>query len=156
MGAVPNSGWPNTSEQLTTRGGVLNACVYSGGALSPGSGFLPSGAAQTGDHILISPGAGRLNNVFVHGNAVLTLSGVTLAFYDGATVGLSGPGTWNAGGRRLLFGTNMPGGVSGGFTAAGFTQVDMPYNSGLCVAACSGTQGWTISFTPEHNHPLGN
>lgn len=155
LGAIPNSGFPNTGEQATCRGGMLNACVFSGGILSPGSGFLPGGAVQTADHILLASGAGRLASVLTHGNAQLTLSGVALVFYDGATVGASGPTTWNTGGRRPIAFLNTPGGVSGGFTLPGLNIIDMPYNSGLCVCATSGTTGFTVSFTPETNLAFG-
>lgn len=150
IGAVNNSGFPNTGESPQCRGGMITATVYSGGALSPGSGFLPTGAAKTADHILLCPTPGRLNNVFLHGGLVLSLSGVRLDFYDAASVTASGPAT-NVPTTRLLTSFYVPGGLSGQFNTAGMQVVDMPFTSGLCVCATSGTPGWTASWTPETN-----
>lgn len=153
-GANINSGFPNTGEQAQCRGGMTTATVYSGGALSPGSGFLPTGAAQTADHVLLCPGPGRLNNVLVH-SAVLTLSGVKLDFYDAAAVSASGPAT-HVPARRVIARFNEPGGQSGQLTSPNsIFAVDMPFTSGLCVAATSGTAGFTASWTPETNPVLG-
>ena len=150
MGTVPNSGFPNTGEQAQCRGGMVTATVYSGGALNGGSGFLPAGAILSGDQILLAPGAGRLNNVFLHGGLVLTLSGVALAFYDSSIQAGSGPGTYFPT-KRLIASFYNPGGLSGQFAAAGVQVVDMPYTSGLCVSVTSGTPGFTASWTPETN-----
>jgi hypothetical protein len=133
---------------------MVVATVYSGGILSPGSGFLSPGAVQTADHVLLASGAGRLNNVLLH-TGVFALSGVALAFYDSNTVALSGPATY-APTKRLLAVLNAPNnGASGAFTQQGIIPIDMPYNSGLCVCCASGIGGFSASFTPETNPAFG-
>lgn len=151
IGGVVNSGFPATNEVMWTRGGMHAATVYSGGALSPGSGFIGAGV-KVADHILLASGAGRLNTV-VNINSVLALSGVSLVFYDSAVPGLSGPGTYTNSGYRVLASVNGPQGQSGQFTTNGAFHFDMPYTSGLCVCACSGVAGFSASWIPETNIP---
>jgi hypothetical protein len=151
MGAIPNSGFPNTGELPYTRGGMQTACVFSGGVLSPGSGFLGNGV-KTADQLLLASGAGRLNSVVLLGPPGFTLSGITLTFYDAATVAASGV----FGGNRPLAQFNAPQGASGQLGPVGVQIIDMPYTSGLCVNCVSGTTGWTASFTPETNPPFTN
>jgi hypothetical protein len=157
VGAVPNSGFPNTGEQATTRGGMQTATVFSGGLLSPGSGFLPQGTVKTADQLLLVSGAGRLNTVFLHGTGAFTLSGVQLAIYDGAAVDVSGatPTLLAAGGKGFLALMNGPAGLSGQ-TIIGQSPVswDMPFSSGLCVSCISGSPGFTLSYTRETNNPI--
>jgi hypothetical protein len=157
VGAVPNSGFPNTGEQATTRGGMQTCTVWSGGLLAPGSGFLPQGTVKTADQLLLVSGAGRLNTVFLHATGAFTLSGVALAVYDGAAVEVSGatPALLAAGGKGLLAVMNAPGGASGTLIT-GQTPVswDMPFSSGLCVSCISGSPGFTLSYTRETNNPV--
>jgi hypothetical protein len=130
---------------------MQNATIYSGGLLSPGSGFIGAGV-KVADHVLLASGAGRLNTVVLI-NSQLALSGVNLVFYDSAVPGLSGPGTYANSGYRVLASVAGPQGQSGQFTLNGPTTFDMPYTSGLCVCATSGVIGFSASWIPETNIP---
>ncbi len=152
IGGIVYSGAPNTGEQRMTRGGDVVFTVYSGGALSPGSGF-PAPVAQTGDQIKLWSGAGRLNTVIPLA-AQMALSGVALTFYDAGAVAASGPGTVKDT-FRVLGSINVPQGQSGLTTFTTPYYFDMPFTSGLCVAAISGTTGFSCSFSVEVNPAVG-
>lgn len=151
IGGVVNSGFPATNEVMWTRGGMQTATIFSGGLLSPGSGFIGAGV-KVADHVLLASGAGRLNTV-VNINAQLALSGVSLVFYDSAVPALSGPNTFTNSGYRVLASINGPQGQSGQFLTNGPIHFDMPYTSGLCVCATSGVTGFSASWVPETNIP---
>lgn len=145
-GSTLYSGGPNTGELSVTNGGALAATIYSGGALSPGSGFTP-GAVKTGDHVVLFSGPGRLNSVIPLAS-VLSNSGVALTFYDSATAAVSGP--LAGGARAILASINAPQGNSGDLSRAGVPiMVGTPFASGLAVCATSGTVGFTVTYTPE-------
>ena len=149
IGGNPNSGFPNTGELALTRGGMLTATVYSGGLLSPGSGFLPAGAVKTADQVLLVSGPGRLNTVTpLAGIAVL--SGAPLTFYDSTVVARSGASPAESGYRTIGL-VNAPVGLSGNFLPITPIQFDMPFSSGLCVGAPLLSVGFTASFTVETN-----
>jgi hypothetical protein len=142
-GTPRSSGDVQTGEVTVTRGGGRAACVWSGSLLT--NAALTGGAVQSGGHILLYSGAGRLNTVCQHQN-VLTLSGVAVTFYDAGTITVSGV---SVSGQRFLGVVNAPGGQSGQFTGTAPVLFDMPFSSGLCVAAPSGTPGFSVSYTPE-------
>lgn len=149
LGAIPpNSGFPNTGESQWTQGGMVVATVFSGGLLSPGSGFLPSGAVKTADQLLLVAGAGRINLV----QPLAAISGTQLTFYDSSVAARSGVAGAESGYRVI-------GVVPGNTFNAPFgtlvgpypLQMGMPFTSGLCVNCVSGTPGFSVSFTPETN-----
>lgn len=138
------SGGPRTGQVPMTFGGSLCVSVFSGGLLSPGSGFTP-GAVKTADQLLLWSGAGRLDSILPH----TVISGVQTNFYDASTVSTSGGPM--AGFRVLgLIPANSIG-AFGSQLGAGPLPIlpGSPFNSGLCVSCVSGTPGWTATFTPE-------
>ena len=137
------SGDPQTNEVATTRGGSRTACVWSGSILTNAALTGAPGAVQSGNSILFYAGAGRLNTVFQH-QAILTLSGVAVTFYDAGAVTASGT---SVSGQRFLGILNSPGGVSGQLTLQAPFDFGTPFTSGLCASAPSGTPGFTLSYT---------
>ncbi len=157
-GANVNSGFPNTGEINVSDGGERTACVWSGSLLTNASlTGCPTGAVTSGGHILLWTGAGRLNRVYAHD---MLTSGLAVTFYDAAAISVSGV---SVSGQRFL--GKIPA-RSRGTLAVASGSVDtvvswddilnfqMPFSSGLCVAAASGAPGFTASFTPETNPPL--
>jgi len=151
-GSPRASGDIQTGEIPFTRGGGRTSCVFSGSLLTNTALTAAPGAVQSGGQILLFSGAGRLNNVLVH--QFLT-SGQPVWFYDAGTITVSGI---SVSGQKIihLIPNNFPAALA---VASGNTQtvvnwnwtyqVDMPFQSGLCVAAASGAPGFTVSFTPE-------
>lgn len=144
IGSNVYSGTPNTGEIHTTRGGVRASCVWSGSLLTNAALTGAAGAVQSGGHILLHTGAGRLNSVWQH-QGVLSLSGVAITFYDAAAITASGV---SVSGQRFIASVNAPQGQSGQFTAVAPVAWDIPFTSGLCASAPSGTPGFTVTFTP--------
>lgn len=143
-----SSGDVQTGEIQEVRGGGRCAAVWSGSILTNAALTAAPGACQSGGNILLFSGAGRLNSYFQH-QSVLALSGVPVFFYDAGALALSGT---SVSGQKIIGVLNQPQGQSGQFTAAGaIVNCDMPFNSGLCVSAASGTPGFTVSWTPEVN-----
>ena len=154
IGATPqNSGFPQTGELPFTQGGMLKATVFSGGLLSPGSGFLPTGAVKIADQLLLVSGAGRLNKVLTIPALALSLSGAAITFYDSCVPCLSG-GSPVTSGYAVIGVVNAPGGVSGQFGLSNIQEFGMPFSSGLCVSCVSGTVGFTVTYTSEVNPTL--
>jgi hypothetical protein len=88
-----------------------------------------------------------LNSVFIHTGDGYTNSGIRGVFYDSQTVYGSGVG---GSGARIVGAFNGPGGVSGQQFIPGVPiNFDVPFSSGLCVAAPSGVPGFTLTYTPE-------
>ena len=153
-GANIHSGNVNTGEIPWTQGGGARFTCFSGGIrnLSSGGTAPPTGApAVTADHAVIYSGAGRLNEVLPH----QAISGVVLVFYDAATPGLSGPGTYTNSGYPII--GLIPANTIGSYALLGggpfLSNFGFPFNSGLCVANASGCPGFTVTFTPEVNLP---
>lgn len=150
-GAVINSGFPNTGEVPVTNGGMQNACVWSG-ALAPSLAGAPAGSVTSGGHIQLWSGAGRLNKIIPH--SIMT-SGQPVWFYDAGTITASGI---SVSGQKII-GFVPPRSRGGLALASGaidtvvswqdVIDLQMPFTSGLCVAAASGAPGFSISFTPE-------
>lgn len=153
-GTPRSSGDVQTGEVTWTRGGGRTACVWSGSLLTNAALTGAPGAVQSGGHILLFSGAGRLNTILPH--ALLT-SGQAVTFYDAGSVALSGI---SVSGQRFI--GIIPQTMRAPLVALSGNQaltvawqdrieVDMPFSSGLCVAAASGAPGFTCSFTPEVN-----
>ena len=134
-----------TGEIQTVRGGGRTSCVMSGSLLTNAALTTAPGAVQSGGHILLFSGGGRLNSILQH-QGVLSLSGVAVNFYDAAGPTVSGV---SVSGQRIIAVLNAPQGQSGQFNTTALANLDMPFASGLCVSAPSGTPGFTVSFTPE-------
>jgi hypothetical protein len=136
-GTPLHSGSVQTGEVNITRGGGRAHTSMSG---------------VTADTLIFS-GAGRLNTI----QALTQLaSGRSAIFYDSCVATSGGP--FSASGHKVvgvLPPTQQPAMWSGHITDLDYLkpiQVDMPFQSGLCVGnVSSGTAGWTISFTPEVN-----
>lgn len=145
------SGDVGTGQLLVTTGGGRTACVWSGSLLTNAALTGAPGAVQSGGHVLLYSGAGRLDSVVPHQN-VLTMSGVAITFYDAGAITISGV---SYSGQRVLAVVGAPGGVSGQLFLNGPSPfpIGMPFSSGLCVAAASGTTGFTVSYTPEVVEP---
>lgn len=153
-----SSGDVFTGELLQVRGGGRAAAIWSG-ALNPNLTACPSGAVASGAHVCLYAGAGRLNSLMLHTQMV---SGAPAFFYDAGAITLSGT---SVSGQKIIgvipttFAAGNPAGalVSGASiamnTAAPWNgqplNVDMPFNSGLCVSCPSGTPGFTVSYTCE-------
>ena len=130
-GALLSSGGVDTGEINWTRGGQAVACLWSG-SLAPDLSACPTGAITSGGHTRIVTGAGRLNTVIPH------ISGaVSVFFYDAGTISLSGLG---------FSGQKMIGQIAASTQTP--ASLDVPFTSGLCVAAGSGTPGFSFTFTP--------
>jgi hypothetical protein len=141
------SGDVQTGEFPITRGGGRVAVtVFSGGPLSPGSGFYGK-SVKTADQLLLYSGPGRLNTI-IPLNA--TTSGTALYFYDSITVARSGALPSESGyavvGHIPANAIGLSPQLGGGMLPI---QTDCPFQSGLCVACLSGTPGFTVTFTPE-------
>ena len=168
-GANINSGNLNTGEVNWTRGGAVRASVYSGALTMSGGGYS---ALSSGGQILLFSGAGRLNSftalfpagVALAGNGVIgILSGLPIVAYDSVVLARSGlflDGLIAESGRPILYTWHTSQMLSGGLLmlnndAPGYVpiQVDVPFNSGLCVMAISGSPGFVITYTPETNLP---
>lgn len=151
MGACVNSGFPNTAEQRWTDGGEQTACIWSG-ALAPSLAGCPAGSVTSGGHTLLVTGPGRLHKIIPHG---IITSGQPVTFYDAGQITVSGI---SVSGQRFI-GIIPPRSRSTLALASGaldtvvswqdVIKVDMPFTSGLCVAAASGAPGFSVSFTPE-------
>lgn len=149
-GANLRSGDVNTGEFQHVRGGGRAATIFSGG-FGPGLTGAP-GAIVSGGNVLFFSGAGRLNSVLPHQNT-LTLSGVSITFYDAGIIKLSGVSI-AASGAKILGQLGTAGGASGQFDLfRGATLFDCPFQSGLCAEALSGAVGFTATYTPEINLP---
>ena len=133
-GTNASSGSVQTAELIFTRGGGRTFCFFSGSTL--------------GDTLIYS-GAGRVNNYIMH---TQLLSGIPAVIYDAALVTSGGP--FGLSGHKFIFSTPPTWGGSAGsgvnipFNPAA-QNVDMPFQSGLCVNTRSGNAGFTVSFTPE-------
>lgn len=152
VGASRDSGAPSTSELNTTRGGGRASCVWSGSLLTNAALTGAPGAVQSGGHILLCSGPGRLNTVIAH---QFFTSGVPVWFYDAAGPTVSGI---SVSGQRIIgfIPPTTPAALavlSGNLQMTPqwnyITHVDMPFSSGLCAGAASGTPGFTVSFSPE-------
>lgn len=135
-------------------GGTRTGCIFSGAVVPVANG---PGALVTGSDVMFASGAGQLVDVVINagiasGNTVATTSGTAIVFYDAAAPVSGGP--LQASGHIPLFTVYMP--VTPPTIASGLTQpafsvkinVNMPYNSGLCVNSRSGQPGFTASFRP--------
>ena len=152
-GAILNSGAPNTGEVPIQNGGIQTACIWSGNILTNASlTGAPAGAVTSGGHTQLWSGAGRLHRIIPH--AMLT-SGQPVTFYDAGTIAPSGV---SVSGQKFI--GRVParspatlalasGEVDRTVTWLDVIEVQMPFTSGLCVAASSGAPGFTVSFTPE-------
>lgn len=152
-GANLSSGHPATGEVPWTRGGQLTATLWSGG-VSPNLTGAPTGAVTSGGHTLILTGAGRLNTILPH--SFLT-SGQPVFFYDAGAISVSGV---SVSGQRIIgIVPNtmraplaaLSGNIATVVNWEDKIDCDMPFTSGLCVAAASGAPGVTVSYTPEVN-----
>ena len=155
-GAVRTSGDPQTGEVPFTRGGMRTSTVWSGSLLTNTALTGAAGAVQSGGQVLLVSGAGRLNSVVPH---QFLQSGQPVWFYDAGTITVSGI---SVSGQRIIGiipGTSPanPTVQSGQFqmarTWSDVIFVDMPFSSGLCVGAASGTPGFTVSYTLETSEP---
>lgn len=164
-GAQMDSGWVDTGELRTNRGGEKTATVYSG-AIAAGTLGAPGGVASMGSVLVVS-GPGRLNNFTANWPAGVALagngenaciSGQPIIAYDSVTVARSGvltDGMLAESGRKVLFAWCPPKQLASGVTNESFAaryqpqQIDAPFFNGLCVLALSGAPGYTLSYTPE-------
>ena len=158
LGANPNSGFPQTGEVAMTDGGMRTATLWSGNLLTNTSlTGMPAGAVTSGGHTQIWSGAGRLHRIMVHS---LLTSGQQVTFYDAGGVSVSGV---SVSGQRFI--GRIPtrsratlalasGEVDTSVAWNDVIEVQMPFTSGLCVAAASGAPGFTCSFTPETVPPF--
>lgn len=161
-GANVSSGNLNTGEVPWTRGGARAVTVYSGAIAMSGIGS----AVASGGSVLFFSGAGRINTftaLFPAGVAIAgngqgaIISGIPIVVYDAGITARSGlftDATLSESGARPLFVWQPPIVLSGAnFPTPGYTptSIDMPFTSGLCVMALSGSPGFSMSFTPETN-----
>lgn len=174
-GATVNSGFVNTGELQYTRGGQQTATVYSGAiAIGVTAAGGVNGAAVAGaGSVLVMSGGGRLNSfsalfpagVALAGNgANAIISGQPIVVYDSGIMALSGiatTATIAASGMKILHVWNPPTLVASGGVMltprAPYDPVplDIPFFSGLCVLAVSGSPGFTLSYTPQTNPSFG-
>ena len=124
--------------------------MYSGGLLTVGSGsnnLRPVVADPATGHAVFWSGPGRLNWVQQH----QAISGVQAHLYDGATVAVSGVGTFGNSGHLIL--ATLPANSFGGLINGGPLpmSVGTPFNSGLSLSLASGAAGVTVNFTPAVN-----
>lgn len=157
LGGVQMSGHVSTGEQNVTRGGQMTACFWSGGLTSINPVGVSGAIGSGGGHARIWAGAGRVHSVIPHD--ALT-SGLAVFLYDAAVNSTSG---LSLSGQRLV--GIVPRTYRGPLAAlSGNLQtvynwqdqivLDMPFTSGLCVAAGSGAPGCTVSFTPAFQGPF--
>lgn len=133
--------------QLQTGMGTVAAALFSG-AVAPGLAAAP-GAVAVGSDVLFFSGGGRLAAVIPH-QAVFTLSGVGVSFYD-SSVPVSG-GPIPASGHIPLGGITAGAGqsLSGAVTPANTPiPIGTPFQSGLCYNSRSGQTGITVVWTPN-------
>lgn len=157
------SGDIQTGEIPYNTGGGRTAGVYSG-AIAMGLAAAGPGAVGSGGSVLFWSGAGRLNRVtaqFPAGVALAgngqegVISGQPFVVYDSAITARSGvltDGTIAESGRKILFTWYPPRTFSGvNFIGPAFSpvNVDVPFQSGLCVMALSGAPGFVLQFTPQ-------
>ncbi len=162
-GTARFSGDLSTDEINFTRGGVRTACVYSG-AVTMGVTACPAGAISSGGSVLVTSGAGRLNTftplfpagVALAGNGETgVVSGLSIVVYDSAITARSGVYTDQTiaeSGRKILFAWYPPRLQSGAANSlGGFNPIplDIPFQSGLCVMALSGSTGFNLAYTLE-------
>ena len=137
-GTPRSSGDVQTGEITWTRGGGRAASFLSG---------------QNAGDALIYGGAGRLNTLLVLTAA--PSSGSTVLFYDSAVATSGGP-FLGSGHKTLavippLFSPSPTSGLSP-FAVPGYVgDLDVPFQSGLCVACVSrsGSAGFAVTYTPE-------
>lgn len=147
--ALVNSGYLSTGEYCHTNGGQQNACIWSG-ALAPSLAGCPSSAVTSGGHVLIAAGHGRLHKIVPH---QYRQSGQPVWFYDAGAITVSGI---SVSGQRII-GFVPPrsraqlalasGEVDTSVAWQDVIDLQMPFTSGLCVAAASGAPGFTVSYT---------
>ncbi len=152
LGGLNNSGFADTGEIRMTQGGEQTACIWSGNLLTNASlTGAPAGAVTSGGHTQLWSGPGRLHKIIAHD--ILT-SGQPVTFYDAGAITVSGI---SVSGQKFI--GRIPARsratlalASGALDTAVAWQdvitVDMPFTSGLCVAAASGAPGFSVSFTP--------
>lgn len=129
--------------QYTNNGGFRTAAIYSGIIAGPSLAAAP-GAVAAGSDTLLFSGAGRLNRIQPH---VGLQSGVAVVLYDAAVAASGGPIVSSG---HIVIGVVPPmTGLSGTLTLTNPIEVNIPFNSGLCVATRSGCPGFTVSWTPE-------
>ena len=150
-GANFTSGGPNTGEIHHTRGGQRNGTVWSG-ALAMSLVGLPTGALGSGNNAQVWSGPGRLHTIIPH---QYLNSGQPVWFYDAGAITVSGI---SVSGQRIIgyVPLTMPAALA---VLSGNTQltlawdqrivVDMPFTSGLCISAASGSPGCSFSFSTE-------
>lgn len=144
------SGAPNTGELLTVRGGTRRCTVWSGSlAVTPAAGtFLNSSGGQ----IQFWSGPGRLNSIVPLSNSQ---SGLPTFFYDANAIAVSGVVGLPSGfiGAGSLSTQYLAAAASGVFQVAQIPsepfRPDCPFFNGLCASIASGTNGFTVTWTPE-------
>ncbi len=155
-GTPRSSGDVQAGEVVFTRGGGRASCVWSGSLLTNAALTAAPGAVQSGGHILLFSGAGRLNTVVVH---QFIGSGQPVFFYDAGTIAPSGV---SVSGQKIIgiipatmpaVLTTLSGSFQMGRTWNDVMVLDMPFQSGLCAGAASGSPGFTASFIPEVPYP---
>ncbi len=156
LGGNPVSGGVNTGEQQHVRGGSYKAVVLSGALTpivvggSPGITVPVVAVAALSMNAVLFSGAGRLNSILPHQQLT---SGLPVYFYDAAS-SVSG---LNVSGQSItaLIPPTWIGGAVSGYPSNGMPwngepiRPDMPFYSGLCVSAPSGTPGFVVSWTPD-------
>lgn len=158
-GAIVNSGFPATGEVPFTRGGMRNGVFWSGNLLTNSAlTGLPAGSVTSGGHVQVWSGPGRLHTIIPH---QFMTSGQPIWFYDAGAISVSGV---SVSGQRIIgiVPLTMPAALaalSGNIALNLHWQreivVDMPFTSGLCYAAASGSPGASFAFTPETNPAVG-
>jgi hypothetical protein len=139
--------------QKNTNGGWSTFTSYSSGLAAAGSSNI--NVSGPGDFLLQS-GAGRLDNYLLQPSTTLggvpnITSGGCVVFYDSAVATSGGP--YVLSGHKVVAITTYPGEY---VTASGFGAnplnpvfVEMPFQSGLCVALKSGQPGFTVAWSSE-------
>lgn len=162
LGGNQSSGHPYTGELPTTRGGMYNGTVWSGG-VAPATRGLSHALGASGNQIDLTSGGGRgrLHTIMPH---LQMVSGTRVFFYDAATIARSGAGPVadllaESGARviGIIPTTHLGGDVAG--SQSGYPtqpwqhqiQVDAPFLSGLFVSAASGAPGFSFTYTLEVN-----
>ncbi len=154
VGGLINSGFADTGEVRTTDGGEQTACIWSGNLLTNASlTGAPAGAVTSGGHTQLWSGPGRLHRIIPHD--ILT-SGQPVTFYDAGAISVSGVsvsgqkfiGRIPARSRATL--ALASGALDTGVQWQDVIEVQMPFTSGLCVAAASGAPGFSVAFTPAN------
>jgi hypothetical protein len=153
-GANLSSGSIQTGEMTFVRCGGRAFSIFSG-ALFSGTSIGVAGQGiyllnNTGEALLYS-GAGRLNSILLH---TQMQSGLAAFFYDSAAPVSGGPAAsgLNAKIVGIIPPTFSPAQVSGNapWSFQGATNnLDIPFQSGLCVSLKSGVPGFTITINTE-------